>query len=370
MLGGKGYPTARDGDPNGTYWAPVEFRSHLADQSSGPPKSLDALLTAYLTSVGNGAQWVLEVSTSSDGTLSDADSRRAGELGAAIQSAVGYPLAMGHGEGASLTLDFKEPTEIDHLVIQEDMVSGQQIQKYSMEALEGNLWKKIADGETIGHKKIHSIPPTTVSQIRLLIAQSADVPKIRRFYATRTGYNPRAPTSFPTLSRRLRSPMGQAISHLSAMARSPPSRPPHILSKSISPKGSTTGNTGTITVGFPMRPIAGFRLNWRSTATIGRFKLGRDRERKFSDRPIREITIEVSTDGQSWRTALAKTDLSAVASYTPNDTMEIQIRPVEARYVKVWVNPGECCIDEFEIYAPYTRPAKSLPDIRMLMSQE
>ncbi len=368
MLAGNGLPDSRDGDPAGVYWAPIEFHTALSVQPDGSPKSLDLLLKSYLDAVGNGSQFLLEVSAAVDGSIPDTDFHRVAELGNAIQSAIGFPLAMAHGQGSSLSLDLKQPTEIDHLIIQEDIASGQRIQQYSVEALVGDEWKRIADGKTIGHQKIHTLGPITASQVRLTITRSAGVPLIRRFYATRTGFNPRVPDTLPPFAA-LEEPNGPTnLAFVGNGAKPAIASSAYPLEKHQA-KGLNDGQYGNEHSWIPNAPDAWFQIELAKTQMIGRFKLGRDREGKFSDRAIREIRIEVSSDGQAWHPALPRTDLSTVPDFSPTSTMQIQIAPVEARYVKVWVNPAECCIDEFEVYAPYAKPVVKLPDIRMVGSE-
>jgi hypothetical protein len=118
-------------------------------------------------------------------------------------------------------------------------------------------------------------------------------------------------------------------------------------------------------------PRSWFQIELAKTATIGRFKLGRDREGAYADRATDYLKIEVSLDGRQWRTVFERKDLASVPDYDPTATMEIQVAPVEAKFVKATVEPkdaspgGLVCIDEFEVYAPAALPAKDLPSIQM-----
>ncbi|MEI8247478.1 MAG: discoidin domain-containing protein [Lentisphaerota bacterium] len=93
------------------------------------------------------------------------------------------------------------------------------------------------------------------------------------------------------------------------------------------------------------------KIELAKISAISVFKLGRDRTGVYSDRGIEYIKIEVSTDGKQWKTVFEKDNLKSVEDYSANKTIEIRIAPVDAKFVKVTVNPAGTCIDEFEVYA-------------------
>src|SRR5699024_1619210 len=55
---------------------------------------------------------------------------------------------------ATLTIDLSQPQTFDHIVLQEFIPIGQRIASYSIEAKQQQGWQKIADGTTIGYKRI------------------------------------------------------------------------------------------------------------------------------------------------------------------------------------------------------------------------
>jgi alpha-L-fucosidase len=74
----------------------------------------------------------------------------------------------------------------------EDLVGGERVRQYRVEALVGKGWREICRGTAIGHKKIDPIPPVTVSRVRLQVEQSAAEPLIRRFAVFHVGNSPSA----------------------------------------------------------------------------------------------------------------------------------------------------------------------------------
>jgi len=74
-----------------------------------------------------------------------------------------------------------KPVKINHLVIQEDIVHGERVRNYKIEARVNGKWLEIGDGECIGHKRIQQIDPVTTSRIRLIIKDSIAEPMIKNF---------------------------------------------------------------------------------------------------------------------------------------------------------------------------------------------
>jgi beta-mannosidase len=108
---------------------------------------------------------------------------------------------------------------------------------------------------------------------------------------------------------------------------------------------------------------ASFQIELKQAAEIGVFRLGRDRTGALEDRPLGELKIETSTDGQAWKTVFERKGLSALPGYRPITTMEIQVAPVQAKWVRATVNAADVCLDEFEIYAPANGAGDKLPRI-------
>lgn len=82
---------------------------------------------------------------------------------------------------ATIELSFDAPVTIDRALTMEWLSDGQQIEKYSIEALVGGKWKTLHTGTSLGHKKIDKFPRTTTTRARLVIISSAAAPRIREF---------------------------------------------------------------------------------------------------------------------------------------------------------------------------------------------
>ncbi|MEP7325272.1 MAG: alpha-L-fucosidase [Gemmatimonadota bacterium] len=178
------------GDPNGTVWRPGEadvsirpgWFYHPAEDSQ--VRSTENLLALYRSSVGSNAGLLLNVPPNRDGLLSAADASRLDEFGSALRDLFVRDLAAGArattGAGG-VELILRNPQSFDHVVIQEDIVQGQTVALHSVEVREGAGWKTIAEGTTVGYKRVHRVPAVTASQVRLVIRSALAPPRISRF---------------------------------------------------------------------------------------------------------------------------------------------------------------------------------------------
>jgi alpha-L-fucosidase len=195
-------------------WRPVEADTplrnlhwfwHPNDESS--LKSLDTLLDTYDKTVGRGAQLMLGLAPDNRGLLPDSDVRQLEELGAALRKRAEGNLALHRlptttevsaaldgdpdtfwsapagSHHAELEVSFDHPITIDHTLTMEWLNDGQHVQKYAIEVWSDSdhRWKRIAEGESIGHKKIDQFPPVTARRVRLNILSSTSEAHIREF---------------------------------------------------------------------------------------------------------------------------------------------------------------------------------------------
>ncbi len=77
-----------------------------------------------------------------------------------------------------IEFDLNAPQKISYVTIKEYIRSGQRIKSFSIEAFIDGAWKQIAEGSTIGHKRIIPIDPVSTQKIRLNILKSKACPII------------------------------------------------------------------------------------------------------------------------------------------------------------------------------------------------
>ena len=193
-------------------WRPVEADTplrnlhwfwHPNDEAS--VKSLDELLTTYDQTVGHGAQLMLGLAPDTRGLLPDSDVARLKEFGDAVRERYAHNLSLEHIGGtaeqtaaldndpdtfwsapagshhATLEVNFAKPVTFNRSLTMEWLNDGQHVQKYAIETWDGKTWKRVAEAEAIGHKKIDTFAPVTASRVRLNILSSSAEAHIREF---------------------------------------------------------------------------------------------------------------------------------------------------------------------------------------------
>jgi len=184
------------GDPRGPQWFPTECDTTMRYGPPGYPskwgwepdqeqlvRSLDHLMEVYYQSVGRGANLLLNLTPDPSGRIPEADAQRAAEFGAEIKRRFGHPLAETKGEGEATELDLGRPTLLDHVVTMEDIARGQRVLKYVVEGCRYGAWMPLAEGSSIGHKKIDRFDQVEVSKVRLRVTESLAPPLIRSLAA-------------------------------------------------------------------------------------------------------------------------------------------------------------------------------------------
>lgn len=140
------------------------------------PKSLRELAEIYLQSVGRNSTLLLNIPPDRRGLIATADSLRLMELGEWIDTNFSNPA--GRSETGTI-IAFPEPTEINCVVAGEDISKGQRVEDFMIEVLNSGKWRMIADGTTIGHKRIVMFNPIAVDAVRLTVTSSRGEPNMK-----------------------------------------------------------------------------------------------------------------------------------------------------------------------------------------------
>lgn len=199
---------------SGLIWYPAEtdvsirpgWFYHAAQDTS--VRSPENLMEIYFSSVGRNSQLLLNIPPDKDGLISEADIRslqgwkkiRDATFGANL--AAGATIASANGRNTALLLDgntatswtttgndttatidftLTGPKTFDVLLLQENIRIGQRVEKFVLEYSDGADWKTIAEGTTIGYKRLLRFPPVTSSRVRLRIVSSRLNPTIAEF---------------------------------------------------------------------------------------------------------------------------------------------------------------------------------------------
>lgn len=175
------------GDPDGKIWNPgecdVPVRNHhwfWNPNQDHKLYSLNELVDMYYKSVGRNCTLLLNANPNRDGLIPEADMKRYIEFGKEIRRRFSRPIARTTGKGKKVELSLKNPSEINHVIIMEDIAQGERVRVYKVEGLlPDGQWIELCEGQSIGHKRIQVFDTKTLKKIRLRVTKSAVEPIIR-----------------------------------------------------------------------------------------------------------------------------------------------------------------------------------------------
>ena len=176
------------GDPNGTVWRPGEadvsirpgWFYHPAEDAQ--VRSPENLMDLYRSSVGSNAGLLLNVPPNRDGLLAASDMASLSHFGQDLRDLYRSD-QVGRPSDDRLSVSFLRAATFDHVCIQEQIQAGQQIVRHAVDGWNGSEWTTLVEGTTIGYKRIHRIPRTTASRIRVRVHESLAQPVIARLSA-------------------------------------------------------------------------------------------------------------------------------------------------------------------------------------------
>ncbi len=184
----------KQGDVNGKFWVPAMADAPLrgyngrhewfwepGDEDHIFP--LENLVDMYYKSVGRNATLIMGLTPDPDGLLPEPDVQRLKEWGEEINRRFSNPLASTKGKGKVLELKLKESLPVNHIIIQEDIAKGERIRNYEIEGYSGGRWITLANGESIGNKRIEKFDTIKLSRLRIKIIDSDGLAQIKDFSA-------------------------------------------------------------------------------------------------------------------------------------------------------------------------------------------
>ena len=166
------------------------------------------LMDIYFSSVGRNSVLLLNIPPDKEGLISEADIRSLAAWRKNWKATFAHNLAAGaviqssNGSGTQAMLDGNDATNwttkghdtiatidfllhdvktFDVLSLQENIRTGQRVEKWVLECKDGGQWKVITGGTTIGYKRLLRFPPVTTGAVRLRILSSRLNPTIAEF---------------------------------------------------------------------------------------------------------------------------------------------------------------------------------------------
>ena len=122
-------------------------------------RTMEDLVDVYHSSVGNNGVLELDFAINRDGLVEPNHADRYRELGAWIRRCYGNPISIVSGKRGQTLIELKVPKnkQIDRIMLQEDMSSGQIIRSFEIYqySRNGQKWSKLYENDSgIGNKKI------------------------------------------------------------------------------------------------------------------------------------------------------------------------------------------------------------------------
>ncbi|MDP4680648.1 MAG: alpha-L-fucosidase [Cyclobacteriaceae bacterium] len=187
-----GFKLLKQGDSEGQYWVPAMSDAPLRGYNGrhewfwepGDEEHIfpvENLVDMYYKSVGRNSTLILGLTPDPTGLMPEPDVQRLREFGDEIKKRFSTPLAATSGRGTKVDIKLAKSQRMNQLVIQEDIVEGERIREYKVEALVDGKWKTVASGQSIGHKWIHMIEEVTTQRLRLVVNKSIAEPIIKTF---------------------------------------------------------------------------------------------------------------------------------------------------------------------------------------------
>lgn len=185
------------GDPDGTVWRPAEadvsirpgWFWHPGEDARVRPGA--EILELYFQSAGRNAGLLLNVPPTRAGQLHERDLRSLAEFGELRGRIFQRDLTVGairtqSEDGRRIQLRLPNPIEFDVIGIQEDIQHGQTVSAHHVDALIRGEWRTVAEGTTIGHKRLHKVARHQTTSIRVVIEAALAQPRIGRVALHRT----------------------------------------------------------------------------------------------------------------------------------------------------------------------------------------
>lgn len=171
------YSTLPYGEPDAPFFVPAEvnvsirpgwFYHRFEDLKV---KNLYKLANIYYNSVGRNSTLLLNFPIDTRGLIPERDARMAIELDRFLRKAYRKDLAeraSASRDGNTATLTFRRPVRFNQVVMMEDIRRGQCVEKFHIEALTDGDWERIADGTTVGRKRIVRFPKVRARAVRVV----------------------------------------------------------------------------------------------------------------------------------------------------------------------------------------------------------
>lgn len=206
-----------EGHRDGTHWVPAECDVSIRpgwfyrQSEDSKVKTVEQLVELHYQSVGQNASFLLNVPADRHGLIHGVDAERLAGLRMRLDADFKTNLARGSAaratnvrgrdqrfdagratdgrwdtywatdddvKQASLEAILGSPAAVNRLVLQEHIPLGQRIERFEVQARIGGAWTRVAEGTTVGYKRIMRFPTVTADRIRVDILDARACPTL------------------------------------------------------------------------------------------------------------------------------------------------------------------------------------------------
>ena len=205
------------GSPGGNKWVPAEVDVSIRPgwfyhkEQDSLVKTPEQLFQIYLTSVGRGSTLLLNIPPDQRGLFHESDIKALKGFREILNREFAVDLAKGMKVNASnyrgnakqfaagnmtdgnkntywatddnvctgsFEIDLRKTAMVKYILLQEYIRLGQRVKSFTVEIWKDNSWQQVAEGTTIGYKRILQIVPTQTSKVRVNITACKTCPVI------------------------------------------------------------------------------------------------------------------------------------------------------------------------------------------------
>lgn len=168
------------GAPDGRYWCPAESdipnrNQHTCFQGGwfwreGEERGLYTpaeLLDRYMKSVGRNSNLLIGMVIDNRGLVPDADVEQFRRFGELVRGLYRNRLARVSGRGLRFDIDLPADSGASLCSIREDIADGENVRRFRLKGFAGGVWKELASGGTVGHRRLLRFKPGPYTRYRL-----------------------------------------------------------------------------------------------------------------------------------------------------------------------------------------------------------
>ena len=179
------------------FWYPSEVDVSIRPgwfyhaSEDGQVKSLEHLVKIYFESVGLNSGLLLNIPPDRRGLIAGPDAERLAQWSEYLTETFSVNAVTGRKtfsikEGQSRDVKIRNGSNVNVIMLREDISRGQRVESFVLEAFAAGEWKEVGRGTTIGNKRLVRIPETEASKLRITITGSrgtANISEVGVFHA-------------------------------------------------------------------------------------------------------------------------------------------------------------------------------------------